>query len=138
MRLGLVVNPIAGMGGRFALKGSDDPELVAAARARGAKPVAPARAVEALRMLGALGDGLALLAYPGDMGEDEAREAGLDVEVLGTIGRVTTAADTRAAASAMASEGVELLLFAGGDGTAVDVLAAIGERLPVVGVPAGV
>jgi predicted polyphosphate/ATP-dependent NAD kinase len=30
--LGLVVNPIAGMGGRFALKGSDDPELLAAAR----------------------------------------------------------------------------------------------------------
>ncbi len=138
MRLGLVVNPIAGMGGRVALKGSDDPELVAAARARGAEPVAPARAIEALRTLAAAGDGLVLLASPGEMGEREAREAGLDVQVLGTIGPVTTAADTRAAASAMADAGVELLLFAGGDGTAVDVLEAIGDRLPVVGVPAGV
>ncbi|HEY7003707.1 MAG TPA: ATP-NAD kinase family protein [Gaiellaceae bacterium] len=139
MRLGLVVNPIAGMGGRVALKGSDDPELVAAARARGAKPVAAPRAIQALRTIAAAGSGdLVLLSYSGEMGEHEAREAGLDVDVVGTIGRVTTAADTRAAASAMAEVGVDLLLFAGGDGTAVDVLEAIGDRLPVVGVPAGV
>ena len=139
MRLGLVVNPIAGMGGRVALKGSDDPELVARARARGAVPVAPARAIETLRTIGSAADGgLVLFSYPGEMGELEAREAGLDVEVLGSIGPVTTAADTRAAAAAMADEGIELLLFAGGDGTAVDVLEAVGDRLPVVGVPAGV
>ena len=139
MRLGLIVNPIAGMGGRVALKGSDDPQLVAAARARGAEPVAPARTIEALRTIAAAGDGsLVVLSYPGEMGELEAREAGLDVQVLGSIGRITTAADTRAAAAAMAAQGVELLVFAGGDGTAVDVLEAIGDRLPVVGVPAGV
>ncbi len=39
MRLGLVVNPIAGMGGRLAFKGSDDVALVAAARERGAAPM---------------------------------------------------------------------------------------------------
>jgi predicted polyphosphate/ATP-dependent NAD kinase len=138
MRLGLVVNPIAGMGGRVALKGSDDPELVALARARGVEPGAPARAIEALRALSAARDGLVLLTYPGEMGEREAREAGIDADVLGTIGEVTTSADTRAAAAAMAAEGVDLLLFAGGDGTAVDVLEAIGDRIPVVGVPAGV
>ena len=138
MRLGLVVNPIAGMGGRVALKGSDDPELIAAARERGAEPVAPGRAIEALGLLAAHRDGLVVLAYPGEMGEREAREVGLVVEVLGTIGEVTTAADTRAAAAAMAAAGVELLLFAGGDGTAVDIVEAIGDQLPVVGIPAGV
>ena len=139
MRLGLVVNPIAGMGGSVALKGSDDPELLAVARARGAAPAAPARAVEALRAVAAAGaDGLVLLSYAGEMGEVEAGVAGLDTEVLGATGPVTTAADTRAAAAAMAAEGVDLLLFAGGDGTAVDVLEAIGDRIPVVGVPAGV
>jgi predicted polyphosphate/ATP-dependent NAD kinase len=138
VRLGLVVNPIAGMGGAFALKGSDDPELVAAARVRGAVPVAPPRAVEALRRLAGIRDSLEILTYPGEMGEAEARDAGLEPGVVGSIGAVTSAADTRAAASALADRGVELLLFVGGDGTAVDIFEAIGARVPVLGVPAGV
>ena len=138
MRLGLVVNPIAGMGGRLALKGTDDPELVAMARERGAVPVAPARATEALRLLGTVDQGLELLAYAGEMGEQEARSAGLEPTVIGMVGAVTSAADTRAAAAAMADGNVDLLLFAGGDGTAVDILEAVGERIPVLGIPAGV
>jgi predicted polyphosphate/ATP-dependent NAD kinase len=138
VRLGLVVNPIAGMGGAFALKGSDDPELVAAARGRGAVPVAPPRAIEALRRLAGVRDNLEVLTYPGEMGEAEARDAGFEPEVVGSIGAVTSAADTRAAASALVDRGVELLLFAGGDGTAVDIFEAIGDRVPVLGVPAGV
>jgi len=138
VRLGLVVNPIAGMGGRFALKGSDDPDLLADARGRGALPVAPGRAVEALRPLAALDGGLELVAYAGAMGADEARAAGLEPVVVGDVGAVTSAADTRLAAAAMVERGVELLVFAGGDGTAVDVFEAIGEQIPVLGVPAGV
>jgi predicted polyphosphate/ATP-dependent NAD kinase len=138
VRLGLVVNPIAGMGGRLALKGSDDVALVAAARERGESPVAPARAMEALRPLAALAGELEVLAYAGAMGEEEARGASLTPTVVGSTGPVTTARDTRAAAEAMADRGVDLLLFAGGDGTAVDVLRAIGDRVPVLGIPAGV
>ena len=138
MRLGLVVNPIAGIGGRVALKGSDDPELVAAARERGAVPIAPARATEALRPLATLDGGLELLAYAGEMGEQEARSAGLEPTVLGSVGAVTSAADTRSAATAMADHDVCLLLFAGGDGTAVDIFEAVGDRVPVLGITAGV
>ena len=137
-RIGLIVNPVAGMGGKFALKGSDDRALVEDARARGAVPVAPARAVEALRSLAAAAGEIELLTYPGDMGEDEARAAQLEPVVLGSIGSNTTAADTRAAATAMAERGADLLLFAGGDGTAVDVLEAVGALVPVLGIPAGV
>jgi predicted polyphosphate/ATP-dependent NAD kinase len=132
LKLGVVVNPIAGMGGRLALKGSDDLELL---RARGAVPVAPARAIEALRLLPADVD---VIAYAGEMGEAEACAAGLEPTLIGSVGAVTSAADTRAAAAAMADVGVDLLLFAGGDGTAVDVFEAIGDRVPVLGVPAGV
>ncbi len=138
MRIGLVVNPIAGMGGRLAFKGSDDAALVAAARARGEAPVAPARATEALRRLAALNSGVEVLAYPGEMGEDEALDAQLTATVVGSIEPVTSAQDTRAAAVEMADRGVDLLLFAGGDGTAVDLLEAIGDRIPVLGIPAGV
>jgi predicted polyphosphate/ATP-dependent NAD kinase len=138
MRLGLIVNPIAGMGGRLAFKGSDDVALVAAARERGASPSAPARATEALRALAALGAGLEILAYAGEMGEQAAADAQLATTVLGRAGPATSAQDTRAAAVAMADQGVDLLLFAGGDGTAVDVLHAIGDRIPVLGIPAGV
>jgi predicted polyphosphate/ATP-dependent NAD kinase len=138
MRLGLLVNPIAGMGGRLAFKGSDDVALIMAARDRGEIAVAPARATEALRCLTAFGDSLEVLAYAGAMGEEEARSAQLSSTVLGSTGSMTTAQDTRAAATALAECGVDLLLFAGGDGTAVDILQAIGDRIPVLGIPAGV
>jgi predicted polyphosphate/ATP-dependent NAD kinase len=126
------------MGGRLAFKGSDDAALVAAARQRGETPIAPARATEALRPLAALGDELEMLAYAGEMGEREAVDAQLAPMVLGHAGPATSAQDTRAAAVAMADRQVDLLLFAGGDGTAVDVLQAIGDRVPVLGIPAGV
>jgi predicted polyphosphate/ATP-dependent NAD kinase len=138
MRLGLVVNPIAGMGGRLAFKGSDDAGLVAAARERGESPTAPARATEALRVLAPVGARLQVLAYAGEMGAQEAIDAQLAPSVLGRVGPKTSAQDTRAAAAEMADRQVDLLLFAGGDGTAVDVLEAIGDRIPVLGIPAGV
>jgi predicted polyphosphate/ATP-dependent NAD kinase len=138
MRIGLVVNPIAGMGGRLAFKGSDDVALVAAARSRGEAAVAPGRAIEALRPLAALDGGIEVLAYAGEMGEEEACSAHLATTVVGSITGATSAEDTRAAAAEMADRNVDLLLFAGGDGTAVDVLQAIGDRIPVLGIPAGV
>jgi predicted polyphosphate/ATP-dependent NAD kinase len=139
MRLGLVVNPIAGMGGRLAFKGSDDVALVTAARERGEAAVAPLRATQALRSLAStLDTGVELLAYAGEMGEREVSDAGLQSTVVGSTGPITSAVDTRAAAAAMVDGGVDLLLFAGGDGTAVDVLEAIGDRVAVLGIPAGV
>jgi predicted polyphosphate/ATP-dependent NAD kinase len=137
-RIGLVVNPVAGIGGRLALKGSDDAALVGAARAHGAELVAPDRALAALLVLAPAAAEVELVTWGGAMGEEEARAAGLDPQVLGTPGPESTAADTQAAAEAIAAASVELLLFAGGDGTAVDVLAAVGDSVPVLGIPAGV
>jgi predicted polyphosphate/ATP-dependent NAD kinase len=89
-------------------------------------------------MLAPLRDELEVLAYGGEMGEQEAIEADLAPTVVGRAASDTSAQDTRAAATALAERGVDLLLFAGGDGTAVDVLQAIGDRVPVLGIPAGV
>jgi len=139
-RLGLVVNPIAGMGGRVALKGTDGPAAVRAARERGAREVAPERARRALERLVAAGPDVHVIAAPGTMGAEVARAAGLDVETTGPppAGRATRPADTRNAVAAMRERGVDLLLFAGGDGTARDILDTVGADLPMLGVPTGV
>ena len=137
-RLGLIVNPIAGMGGSVGLKGTDG-ELAAAARKLGATPVASERAQKALSQLGGFGGSLAIFTCAGEMGADAAALAGLEPTVLTTAaGRETVAADTRAGAMAMVERDPDLLLFVGGDGTARDVLEVIGRRVPVLGVPSGV
>ena len=137
-RLGLIVNPIAGMGGSVGLKGTDG-ELAAAARKLGASPVACERAQTALAQLGGFGDGLAILTCAGEMGADAAALAGLEPRVLTKAAdRKTVAADTRAGAMAIVESDPDLLLFVGGDGTARDVLEVVGRRVPVLGVPSGV
>jgi predicted polyphosphate/ATP-dependent NAD kinase len=150
LRLGLVVNPVAGIGGRVGLKGSDGAEVVRRALELGAAREAPSRAAHALRRLERLKDDLLIVTYPGEMGEDEARAAGFRVQVLapaaarGTLTvagqtlAATTAQDTRDAARRMLQGGVRLILFAGGDGTARDLYNAVGDAAPVVGIPAGV
>ena len=138
-KLGLIVNPVAGIGGSVGLKGSDGVEIQQRALALGATPRAGERAVRALTPLHPHRHELLLLTYPGEMGEDAARSAGFSPTVLGEIAPgATTAEDTRRAARALLTAGVDLLLFAGGDGTARDVAAAIGLSAPVVGIPTGV
>ncbi|HXZ99524.1 MAG TPA: ATP-NAD kinase family protein [Candidatus Binatia bacterium] len=138
-RLGLIVNPLAGIGGRVGLKGSDGTTIVARALALGAVPSAEQRAAQTLAALCDLADAVVLGTYPAEMGARTARACGFEPALLGSIvsGR-TTADDTRRAASDLHRWGAELLLFAGGDGTARDVAAATGMALPVIGIPAGV
>ena len=76
---------------------------------------------------------------PARWGRGIARDAGLRPTVVGAPAEgETSAADTRAAAEAMAAAGARLIVFAGGDGTARDIAVALGDRVPVIGVPAGV
>ncbi len=142
--LGLVVNPIAGIGGAVGLHGSDGAETVRLALALGAVPQAEDRAVAALARFGARWPHgrtpPIILAGPAEMGEAAAGRAGLAARVVGTIaaGR-TTADDTRRIVATLAAAGVDLVLFAGGDGTARDVAAGCaGTGVAVLGIPAGV
>ena len=138
-RLGLIVNPVAGLGGRVGLKGSDGVEVQQQARALGAEPQAQLRTIQALAVLLAMRDDLELLTPPGEMGEAIARQAGFSPHVLGALPPgPTSAADTLRFAQEMLASPVDLLLFAGGDGTARDIYQAVGDSLPVLGIPAGV
>ncbi len=138
-KLGLIVNPIAGMGGRVGLKGTDGHEILAKARELGAEPIAPARAVEALRALKHHMAEFELLTYPAEMGADEVMAAGLEARVIGEIASgQTTAEDTKRAAKEMLLKKVDLILFAGGDGSAADLIKAIDALVPILGIPTGV
>jgi predicted polyphosphate/ATP-dependent NAD kinase len=135
--LGLLVNPVAGMGGRVGLHGTDGPWRVAEAQRRGAISVTAPRARRALLRLA--GHDLAVLAPPGPMGGDAAAAAGVSAETIDMqVGPDTNSGTTQEAARMLVDAGADLLLFAGGDGTAADVVRAIGRRAPILGIPSGV
>jgi len=137
MHVGLVVNPIAGMGGRVGLKGTDG--KVDEARARGASPRAPERSRRMLQRLADHDPTLSLSAAGDPMGASLAREAGFDPQVVSEPASETTVDDTRAAIAGFIERGVDLVVFVGGDGTAADVADALASTgIPMLGVPAGV
>lgn len=134
MRIGLVVNPVAGLGGAAGLKGTDGPDTVAQALRRGAVPQAGPRAARALGVLARAHPGAAIIAGQGALGADWA--AGLSVTAA-DIGRPTgTARDTKSVVAAMGP--VDLVLFAGGDGTARDVASCLPQGAGMLGIPCGV
>ena len=136
--LGFIVNPIAGMGGAVGLKGTDGKDILEKAIDLGAEPVAPARAESFLSELKAIKKDVRLIVGAGLMGETEARNHGYSCKVFGEKRKQTSNEDTVETAKEIVKEGVDLLIFCGGDGTARDVLNAVDKQLPVLGVPTGV
>lgn len=139
-KIGLIVNPIAGIGGRVGLKGSDGEEILNKARELHGKSESPFRTIETLKVISELKSKIELITYPYEMGEEEAKATGFSPRVIGKIKEnITTANDTKKAAEEMATLKVDLLLFAGGDGTARDIYEAIEKNgITVIGIPTGV
>lgn len=137
-RLGIIINPYAGIGGSVGLKGSDGDAIRAQALARGAQPRAPERMARALQALLPQREQLVIYSFAGDMGADVAQRLGFRVEVVGQAPLPSRSEDTCAAARALHERGVDLLLFAGGDGTARLIADTLGVSQPVLGVPSGV
>jgi len=138
MRVGFVINPIAGMGGAVGLKGTDGAAVLKEAVDRGAKKVAVHRAITALMALRELDLELSFLTCAGEMGESALKESGFDMEVVHSPGKVTQAEDTIEAARQFLAQKVELVIFVGGDGTARDVVSVLDASTPLIGVPSGV
>ena len=141
MLVGFIVNPIAGMGGKVGLKGTDN--VLKEAVAKGAKPVAPDRAVEFLRILkrNVTDECINVVTCPDIMGGWEAKKASFAAKLLPIkITEETTAQDTKTAVDLLAASNVDLIVFVGGDGTARDIFDAMQgcRQVPVIGVPAGV
>ncbi len=135
MRIGLVINPIAGMGGAVGLKGTDGPDTVAEALRRGANAKAGDRAYTALRLLADRVPGARLAVAPGQLGADWVQDLDLDTTTVEIPNITTTARDTKQAVLAMGD--LDVIVFAGGDGTARDVASVAGDRA-ILGIPCGV
>ncbi|MEP1471565.1 MAG: ATP-NAD kinase family protein [Halieaceae bacterium] len=141
LHIGLIVNPLAGLGGALALKGSDGEAL--RQRVSELQPEQKRRAAQrverALAMLLSRQAEVSFTAWSGPMGGDALKQAGFSATVLNDTGEsLSTADDTRRAAEAMLEQEVDLLVFAGGDGTARDIFDAVGSDFPVLGIPCGV
>ncbi len=141
LKIGFVVNPIAGMGGRVGLKGTD--KVLNKAVAMGAQPISSIKAVAFLKRLKELGvtRKITFVTCPSMMGENEAKFASVKAEILSMPTRAKTSAeDTKRAVKLMRESRVDLIVFVGGDGTARDVYDAMGDKTDtaVLGVPSGV
>jgi len=144
MKVGFIVNPIAGMGGRVGLKGTNG--IVEKAIMLGAGPVAPRRAEVFLKKLkeNGIADKIRLITCPGMMGEEEAESVGVNFEVLPMPRKEkTTAEDTKRAIRTLTSAEyhADLIIFVGGDGTARDILDALSpetSETAILGIPSGV
>ena len=143
-KLGLIINPIAGMGGSVGLKGTD--HVVEEAVRRGAVPRAGDRVTHALEELYSCKEDFVIYTRSGSMGGDLAKRMGFTtvlVETEITEPQIsgpdnTSSIDTIKLAEQLLAERVDLILFAGGDGTARDIYKAVELKVPCVGVPAGV
>ncbi len=155
MKIGFIINPIAGMGGRVGLKGTDG--VLEEAKARGAIPIAGHRAIEAINRYVLLVRKLSptdpffkmdinWFTCSGSMGFDvlentkvtELKNNFINVEFEPNDPNNTTADDTRECSSRFLQAGVELILFCGGDGTARDVYSIVQDKIPIFGIPSGV
>ncbi len=144
MKVGILVNPIAGMGGRVGLKGTDG--VVKQAIELGAEPVAPERAKEFINSLcsmTAIINHCELYTCPSQMGADILQGLAPNFSSIQVpIGQETSSEDTKRCVKELYSRGVRLLVFVGGDGTARDILDTVNENgledLLVIGVPSGV
>ena len=136
--IGFLVNPIAGMGGRVALKGTDGDALRLAIE-RGAATRAPGRAGEFLAAVVKLAVRAPWLTAGGPMGGAALDAANLPhTAVLSPEDAVTSAADTQRACREFLARGAKVIIFVGGDGTARDIFEVVGTEVPILGVPSGV
>ncbi len=141
-KLGFIINPIAGIGGSVALKGSDGEGIAEKALALGATAKANDRARLALEILLPYKEQITIYTANGLMGEQCAKDLGFKVEVVYNSASVKTCAqDTEKAVVALLNlkiqQKIDILLFAGGDGTARNISDQVGEHFPVLGIPAG-
>ena len=143
MRIGIVVNPDAGLGGRLGFKGSDG--RAKEARDAGAVDRAGPRMQQCISKfkellassLNRMGVSPTIVAWSGRMGGDWLD--GFEYEQRKESPTESTAQDTSNLVQDLLKSEVDVILYAGGDGTTRDIVNALdGNETPLIGVPGGV
>ena len=134
--IGLIVNPVAGMGGSVGLKGTDG-VLFKKALELGAEPVSDHTTNTFLDHIPSDAN-IFFVTGPGNMGESYLRGRNIPFEIINQRNYPSSADDTKLLADLMMEWGIGLLVFVGGDGTARDIYDAVELKVPVIAVPAGV
>ena len=145
VRLGLLVNPDAGLGGRLGLKGSDGQAEYA--RSKGANDRSGPRVKDTLEHFANLHREISDITWftsEGRMGTDWVPK-NIQIGDFITIHQssdITTVSDTSELVTSLIESNIDLLVYAGGDGTTRDiisVLESLGKsEIPVIGIPCGV
>ena len=109
-------------------------------RARDAGYIAksPARVMRFLAALSGLEEQLVFLTGAGEMGAEAVAQYGFRTQTIGCIKSPTCASDTVELAKQISLLQPHILVFVGGDGTAIDVYKGASSKQLVLGVPAGV
>ncbi len=139
MKLGLIVNPMAGLGGPAGLKGSDGSETVKQALLRGSRSQVADRVSTTLRALDAVRDEIDIVTVAGSMGGEICLSLGWPARMIDVEVPVNSSAEhTRMVAQHLQTLNIDLLVFAGGDGTARDICDVVTGNQAVMGLPCGV
>jgi len=140
-KIGFIVNPIAGMGGKVGLKGTDD--VLEKAIKLGAKPIASKKAEETIKEFLSYyskKDKIKWFTCSGEMGENELKKSEIkNIEILySSNNKLTSSKDTKDACKKFLEKNIEIILFCGGDGTARDIFEIVSTKVPILGIPSGV
>lgn len=142
LRLGLVINPLAGKGGSLAQKGSDELSFSLCASESVLALHALARSDIFFYGLGTIMQAIQWVAPAGLMGGVLLEKWCIPFQATAFIPSIApSAVDTQAVVAEFITSKVDLIIFAGGDGTAADVARTVAELNPqqlVLGIPAGV
>tara|TARA_B100000945_G_scaffold318471_1_gene323377 strand:- start:9 stop:1148 length:1140 start_codon:yes stop_codon:yes gene_type:complete len=142
-RIGLLVNPDAGIGGRLGLKGSDGQAEYA--RSQGAEDRAGPRVRDALAHFTRLRKDTSDLQWVTSEGRMGSEWIGSEIGIISTVHQssgLTSAEDTAGLVQTLLDAEIDLLVYGGGDGTTRDIVATLEKAgrgsLPLIGVPCGV
>ena len=137
-KIGLIINPIAGLGGKAGYKGSDCREHLEHALQNGYQKCSAIRARECLRHILDIKQDCILYAPAGEMGGNILTELGIPYQEICSAKLITSLSDTLDCLKLFLENDVDLIIFCGGDGTARDLCNVIGLQKPVIGIPSGI